>query len=109
MSAPEAGRLRRRVTLEAPADVADDIGGATRGWVAVATLWADIESPRGATRLAADRLEQAIAYRVTLRWREGVTGAMRLRLGARILLIKAARDPDESRRSLVLDCEEATP
>lgn len=109
MSAPAAGGLRRRVTLEAPADLADDIGGATRAWAAVATLWARIETPRGATRLAADRLEQAIAHRVTLRWRDGVTGAMRLRIGARIFLIKAARDPDESRRSLVLDCEEATP
>lgn len=109
MSAPQAGRLRRRLTLEAPIDVADEIGGVTRGWSAISTVWAEIESPRGATRLAADRLEQAIAVRVTLRWREGVTIGMRLRFGARIFDIRSVRDPDESRRALVLDCEETGP
>jgi len=109
MSAPQAGRLRRRVTLEAPLDVADDMGGATRGWRLVAMLWAEIESLRGATRLAAGRLEQTITHRVMLRWRDDVTGAMRLRLGARVLLVHAARDPDERRARLVLDCEEIAP
>jgi len=103
---PRAGDLRRRVTLEAPADVVDEIGGVTRSWVVVATLWARIETPRGATRLAAERLEQALGHRVTLRWRDDVTGGMRLRYGARVFAIRAVRDPDESRRSLVLDCEE---
>ena len=105
-NAPEAGRLARRLVLEAPVDAADDIGGASRSWVVVATLWGEIESLRGETRLAADRLEQAITHRVTLRWRPGVTAQMRLRLGARVFVIRAARDPDESRRRLVLDCEE---
>lgn len=113
MSAPNAtpptGRLRRRVTLEAPADVVDEIGGLTRGWVAVATLWAQIETPRGDTRVAGDRLEQALARRVTLRWRDGVTAEMRLRYGARLFAIKAVRDPDERRMTLTLDCEETTP
>lgn len=108
MRAP-AGSLRRRVTLEAPADVVDEIGGASREWVAVATVWAAIETPRGTTRLAADHPEQTITHRVTLRWREGVTGGMRLRLGARLFAVKAVRDPDERGVVLVLDCEEITP
>lgn len=106
---PRAGELRRRAALEAPLDAIDEIGGATRGWSLVATVWARIEAPRGGTRLAADRLEAAITHRVTLRWRDGVAATMRLRLGARILLIRAARDPDGRRRSLVLDCEEIAP
>ena len=105
-NAPEAGRLARRLVLEAPLDAADEIGGASRSWADVATLWGEVESLRGETRLAADRLEQAVTHRITLRWRAGVTGAMRLRLGARVFVIRAARDPDESRRRLVLDCEE---
>jgi SPP1 family predicted phage head-tail adaptor len=105
-AAPEAGRLARRLALEAPFDATDDIGGASRSWVVVAPLWGEIERLRGETRLAADRLEQAITHRVTLRWRAGVTPQMRLRLGARVFVICAARDPDESRRRLVLDCEE---
>ena len=109
MSPPVAGALRRRVTLLAPDDVADDIGGVARGWRVVATVWAQIETPRGATRLQGDRLEQALLRRVTLRWRDDVNGETRLRLGARMFVIRAVRDPDESRRRLELDCEEATP
>jgi SPP1 family predicted phage head-tail adaptor len=103
------GALRRRVALETPDDVADEIGGVTRGWRVVATVWAQIETPRGATRLQGERLEQVLSHRVTLRWRAGVTGEMRLRLGARVFAIRAVRDPDERRRRLELDCEETTP
>lgn len=109
MNAPRAGRLSRRVTLEAPVDAPDDIGGAARGWSAVATVWAEIETPRGALRLAADRAEPVSLHRVTLRWRDGVCAQMRLRFGARLFAIVCVRDPDESRRRLVLECEEIAP
>ena len=105
-AAPEAGRLARRLALEAPFDATDDIGGASRSWVEVATLWGEIESLRGETRLAADRLEKANTHHVTLRRRARVTGQKRPPLGPRAVGIRAARDPDESRRRLVLDCEE---
>jgi SPP1 family predicted phage head-tail adaptor len=109
MSAPEAGALRRRLRLEAPLDAPDEIGGATRGWTCVATLWAHVASLRGLTRLQGERLEQAITHRVTIRWRADVTGETRLTMGERVFAVRAARDPDEGRRVLVLDCEETTP
>lgn len=109
MSALHAGALRRRLALEAPVDVADDIGGVSRSFVEIARLWASVAAVSGATRLEGDRLEQAITHRVVTRWRDDVTGGMRLRLGLRVLTIRAVRDPDGARRVLAIDCEETTP
>lgn len=109
MSALHAGALRRRVALEAPVDVADDIGGATRTHAEFARVWAQVKAVSGATRLSADMPEQAITHHILMRWRGDVTGETRIRLGARLFAVRAARDPDASRRVLMLDCEETTP
>ena len=109
MSARPIGGLRRRLTLEAPVDVADDIGGVTRGFAAVATLWGDIHAVTGARLFVAERPEENITHLVRIRYREGLTGAMRLRLGARILNIRAVHDVDERRRYLQCHCREVKP
>jgi SPP1 family predicted phage head-tail adaptor len=108
MSAPESGALRRRLRLERPLDAPDDIGGVSRSWTLEATVWAQLTSLKGLTRLQGERLEQAITHRVVMRWRAGVSGEMRLVMGQRVFAIRSVRDPDEGRRALVLDCEETT-
>ena len=109
MSALHAGALRRRLSLEAPQQTIDEAGDAVVTWVEVARLWGALAALSGRERIEGARAEQAISHRVTMRWREGVTAAMRLRLGLRIFDIRAVRDPDEGRRVLSLDCEETTP
>ena len=56
--------------------------------------------------LPLDRPEQSLTHRITLRYREGVTGAMRLTSGLRRFAIRAAADPDGSKRDLVCLVEE---
>lgn len=109
MSAFQVGALRRRVALEAPADSADDVGGATRAYAEFARVWAQVTALSGETRLVGDRQEQAITHRLLLRWRDDVNGQTRIRLGARVFHVRATRDPDAARRVLVVDCEEITP
>ena len=58
---------------------------------------------------APTRSEQAVAHRVTLRYRDGVTAAMRLVRGLRRFAIRSAADPDGSRRELVCLVEEISP
>ena len=55
---------------------------------------------------SAGRDEETITHRVRFRWREGVTGAMRLACGLRRFRIKAATDPVGDRRDLVCLVEE---
>jgi SPP1 family predicted phage head-tail adaptor len=65
-----------------------------------------MEMLSGDERVRADRPEQSLTHRITLRYREGVTGAMRLTSGLRRFAIKAASDPDGSRRNVVCLVEE---
>jgi SPP1 family predicted phage head-tail adaptor len=105
---PGLGRLKRRLGLEQPSETSDGAGGLTRSFVPVVTLWANLEWLAGEERWRQDRPEQAAAYRITLRWRAGVTAGMRFRDGARIFEIRSAGDPDGARRSLVCLTEEIT-
>ena len=72
-------------------------------------LWGAIEIVHQAERERAARTEEAVTHRVRLRWRDGVTGAMRLSCGPRRFRIKAATDPDGARRDLVCLVEEVSP
>lgn len=101
---------RLRVTLQAPAEVADAIGGTSRAWADVATLWARLEPmPHATERAEAQRAEGAVAHRLTLRWRGDVSGVNRFTLAGKILGVTAVYDPDGRRRDLVCLVEEVQP
>ncbi len=106
MSAPRIGDLDRKLMLEQPVDTLDDIGGAVRSWALVASIWARVTPTRGAERFAGERAESALTHRIAIRWRPDVTGAMRLRDGAKTYCIHAATDGDGRRRIMICHCEE---
>jgi SPP1 family predicted phage head-tail adaptor len=103
---PRIGKLRHRLTLEAPYRTADDGGGAVMTWAAIADIWGSIEAASGSERLAADRLTGTTQPMVTIRYRADVTTAMRFLSGDRTLLIRAVLDTDGTRRFLRCLCEE---
>ncbi|MEQ8305811.1 MAG: phage head closure protein [Hoeflea sp.] len=105
----DPGRLSARLRLEAPADEDDGQGGVNSGWTTVADVWGRVE-PLSAT--PSEEAEAAIApvsHRVTIRHRSDVRHEMRFVFRGRSLLVRAVRDPDESRRYLICDCEETRP
>ncbi|MCX7900044.1 MAG: phage head closure protein [Methylocystis sp.] len=106
MKSATIGALRHRVTLEAPSDTPDGVGGFTRSYAAVTPLWARIEPVAAQENFLAQRQEQETTHRVTIRWRAGVTRSMRFDHRGRKLLIRSVVDPDERRRFLVCRCEE---
>ncbi len=103
---PTISALRRRVTLEAPTDALDELGGATRSFAAIATLWAQIESVGAETEFVESRAEQSKTILVIIRWREDVMSGMRFDYRGRKLLIQGAEDADELRRFLSCHCLE---
>jgi len=103
------GARSRRFVLELPLERPDGFGGVIRSYAPGPQVWGAIEMLSGAERVRAGRPEQALTHRVTLRYREGVTGAMRLTAGLRRFAIRTAADPDGSRRDLVCLVEEMKP
>jgi SPP1 family predicted phage head-tail adaptor len=100
------GARSRRFVLELPLERPDGFGGVIRSYAPGPQLWGAIEMLSGTERTRADRPEQTLTHRVTLRYRDGVTGAMRLTSGLRRFAIRAAADPDGARRDLVCLVEE---
>jgi SPP1 family predicted phage head-tail adaptor len=100
------GARGRRFVLEVPLESPDGFGGVIRTYAAGPQVWGAIEMLKGDERVRAGRPEQAVTHRVTLRYRDGVTAAMRLSRGLRRFAIRSAADPDGTRRDLVCLVEE---
>ncbi len=101
--------MRSRLVLEVPVDVTDDTGGVSRSYAALETLWGMIVPARATDRFVGERMELAITHSIRLRYRPGLTGAMRLRLGARVFVIHGIEDVDERHRYSLCQCEEVRP
>jgi SPP1 family predicted phage head-tail adaptor len=101
------GTLDERLVLEQPARTPDGGGGAILAWEPVAELWARVRPISGEERLAHDQLAGRLTHEVWIRWRAGVTPAMRFRQDTRTYQIAAVLET--SRRVwLKCLCEERT-
>ena len=100
----DPGRLNRRLTLEAPVESDDGAGGVTRGYTAIATLWASVEPVAARGEAVAAALGATISHRIRIRYSADITLRHRFRDGARVFRIVAMRDRDQ--RFLDIDAEE---
>ena len=80
--------------------------GYADSWADTATVWARIEPLSGRERLAAQRIEDTVTHRVTIRYRSGVSARQRIAFGVRVFNIRAVLDVDERNEWLELLCEE---
>lgn len=101
-----ASRLRVRITLQSPSDLPDEGGGVIRGWEDVDTVWAEILPISGGEMLRQLQLQSVVTHRVTIRYRDGVSTAMRVAMGARTFAIRAVINPSERNEVLELLAEE---
>ncbi|OJX04580.1 MAG: head-tail adaptor protein [Burkholderiales bacterium 70-64] len=78
-----AGRLRHRVTIQRRIETRDPITGATSyGWADVATLWGAVEPLSAREFIAAQAAHSQVSARITIRFRDDITAAMRVLHGA---------------------------
>ena len=105
----DPGWLRHRIVVEAPAGTSDAAGGQSVTWSTLATLWSRIEPAGAAEKAIADHLAGVVTHAVMIRWREDIAGGMRILYRGRSFRILAVRDPDESRRYLLILAEEERP
>lgn len=104
-------RLRQRVTIEQLADTEDGRGGYAVDWTTVATnVWARIEPLKPSERLEAGSRAETITHRITMRYRAGLTGQMRIvHRGTPYNIVGPPVNADERQRYLTLDVEEGVP
>lgn len=82
----EAGRLNRRIRIERPVSNDSFTGAGGGSWALVAEVWAEVQDmlPSRGERLADGINIATRPARIRIRWREGVTPAMRFVMGATV-------------------------
>lgn len=99
------GALNQRVALEVAVREPDGGGGVIVTWTEIARLWACVRPMSGEERLRADQVTGRVTHSIVIRYRAGITPAMRFRWGERVLAIVAVLDTGRYRRLRCL-CEE---
>jgi SPP1 family predicted phage head-tail adaptor len=111
-----ASRLKHRMTLQQEVITPDSAGGYEKSWADVAQLWAEI-APVTATGTGTGRmsgrevmvggqLQPEISHRITVRYQEGVTAAMRLVYEGRVFNIRQVANVLEQGEVLELLAQE---
>lgn len=102
-----AGNLRRRLTIQQKGTVTrNSHGEEVITWKTYATVWGEVSPLTGREYLAAQEAQSAVNVRVRMRYLAGVTTAMRVLYGSRVLEIEAVLNYQERNRELVLMCVE---
>lgn len=100
-----AARFNRRVVIQAPDRASDGKGGQIKGWTDVSTVWAEMIPLRGQEAVAHNLLTSGQLWKVTIRYRAGLTVQHRLVLDGVPLNIRTCQDPDGRRKELVMTAE----
>ncbi|WP_343313901.1 phage head closure protein [Brucella sp. BE17] len=97
----DPGQLDRELALEELRPEADGLGGYVETWAEIAMLWGRIEPVSVTQRNFATRPQPEATHRILLRFRDGLTTAMRFRKGGRLFRLETILDPDETGRYLI--------
>jgi head-tail adaptor len=103
----DPGRLKTRLTVQAPVETDDGQGGVARSYTTLTTAWAQVTplaARGGGADVEAGAEGATVKYRILLRSNFILTLQHRLVDGARIYRIAAIRDADD-RRFIAVDAE----
>ncbi len=98
-----AAQLVYRITLQQRSTAQDAYGQQAATWSDVASVWAGIDYVDGKEDVASASLQPTTTAKVTIRWRAGVTPAMRVVYRGQAWNIGAVL-PARNRRELLLLC-----
>jgi SPP1 family predicted phage head-tail adaptor len=105
-----AGRLRKRITIQQPTVVRGASGEAQESWSTFATVWARVapyeQRNRTVEGLQAASITNTQLHVVTLRYLPGLTTAMRVLFGTRILQVTEIVNLEERNREMHVLCIE---
>jgi len=102
------GELRHRVSLQTKT-ITKAEGIPQENWTTVATVWAAIADLSGKEYFQAASVQSEVTSRIRIRYRPGITPAMRVFYGSRLFTILSVIDKDERHREIELMCKEVIP
>jgi SPP1 family predicted phage head-tail adaptor len=106
----QAGKLRHKVTIEqllvgSPQDTPE--GAPDAAWtIILPDIWAAVEPLQGRELFAAQEHHSEVTTRIRIRYRPGITAAMRVAFDGRLYNIRSIIDREERHRELQLLCTE---
>ncbi|WP_199884083.1 phage head closure protein [Anaerosinus massiliensis] len=99
-----AGTLDRKITFYRYEDVENEVGANEQKPVKAFSTWARIEPLRGREYYEAQRVKEVDSFKITTRYRKGVTDDMIIRYGEQQYEIKTVTDPYMRHERLELYC-----
>lgn len=104
----QSGKLRERVAIQSKSVIRDGFGAEQISWVAVATVCANVRSTDGTEQVesSVDQVVATISHSVLIRYRAGLSPAMRLVWRGKALQILSIVESDNLQRQLILKCSE---
>jgi SPP1 family predicted phage head-tail adaptor len=105
----QAGKLKRRLTLESASTTPDGFGQPSEtAWTFVLRTWGEIRTISGKEVYALGAgFTSKVTHKITIRFPAiAVSAGMRVSYKGRTFLVVVVSDPDEDRRQLDLVCQE---
>jgi SPP1 family predicted phage head-tail adaptor len=106
-----AGKLRHRVSIQAPVRTpGDGQGGYAPSWATIigGDVWAEVVPLSGSEAFEAGAIFGHTTHRVTIRHKTGISGRHSILMGSRRLYVRSVVNRDERDRTIDLICEEIT-
>lgn len=100
-----AGQLKNRVTIQQQSTVQDSIGQPVNTWTTYATVWADIRHRSGMEEIKSGEVTSTIRASIRVRYKAGITAAMRVAHGSAVYQIKAVLRDEQNKDYMDLACE----
>jgi SPP1 family predicted phage head-tail adaptor len=102
------GKLRHRVTVQAPSVVKDTLAQDVKSWATVGTFWAEVVPKGGREAVNAQQVRADSNFVVRMRYQgsTAITPQCQLIHRGRTLKITSVNDVDERRRELEIACQE---
>ena len=105
-----AGRLNRRITLQAESIKKGAMGAGKRYYTDIATVWAAVEIEKGQEIFESQKRTAERLLRITIRYRKDIRENWRVRMqdpaGERLFAVESIVNPLDGRRELRLMCRE---
>lgn len=98
------GQRIRRVSIQAPSSTKDAYGQLITSWTTFRETWASIETLTGGEALQAQAVVSQASVKIEMRYRPGITAAMRVVYGSQFFDIGAVIDVDMRHETLELIC-----